>query len=204
MDLNQKEICAKFGADYIASERTFKMGIDLRITKMIADRFKNRRVLETCTGAGFTTIALARKASYVVTVEIDTAHLEQARQNVHKAGLLDRVKFLAGDVLDNDILNLCAPFDAAFLDPDWADSRTEHVYKFRQSNTQPPADTLLERIFDFTSDVAIVLPPHINRREFKGLPENECQEVYLGGSHELYCLYFGGLARSYGITKLEC
>jgi 16S rRNA G966 N2-methylase RsmD len=202
--LEPKEISAKFGDNYIANDRTFKMGIDLRITQHIAERFKDRIVLETCTGAGFTSIALASKASNVVTIEIDTLHLGQARQNVQKAGLFDRVKFVAGDVMDKDILVGCLPFDAAFIDPDWADSSSEHVYKFRQSNTQPPADKLLKRIFDFTSDVAIVLPPQINTQEFTGLPENECQEIYLGESHELYCLYFGKLARSFGITRLEC
>ena len=38
------------------------MGIDIRITSRIAKRFENRVVLETCTGAGFTTLSLAKAA----------------------------------------------------------------------------------------------------------------------------------------------
>lgn len=202
--MDPKEIFKKFGDNYIANDRTFKMGIDLRITQNIAARYKDRRVLETCTGAGFTSIALASEASFVVTIEIDPLHLDQARQNVQKAGLFDRVKFVSGDVMGKDILDECPSFDAAFLDPDWADDGSEHVYKFHQSNTQPPADKLLERIFEYTSDLAIILPPQINTQEFAGLPDHECQEIYLAGNHVLYCLYFGGLARSFGITRLEC
>ena len=53
-----EKIYIKFGDNYLADENTFMMGIDFRITSKIAERFKNRTVLETCTGAGFTTISV--------------------------------------------------------------------------------------------------------------------------------------------------
>ncbi len=203
MSSNRRDIRAKFGDDYVANSRTYTMGINYRFTRYIAKRFNGRRVLETCTGAGFTTIALAREAIHVVTVEIDPVHQEQARQNVEKAGLLDKVTFVAGDVLDNDILNGCPPFDSAFLDPDWAVNSPKHIYRFRYSNTQPPADTLLEIVLGMTSDVAIILPPLLDTRELEGLPRHERQALYLGESQELYCLYFDSLARSHGTTELR-
>ncbi len=203
MSSNRRDIRAKLGDDYVSNAQTYKMGINHRFTRCLAKRFNGRRVLETCTGAGFTTIALAREAVHVVTVQIEPVHQEQARQNVAKAGLLDKVTFVAGDVLDYDILDGCPPFDSAFLDPDWAVSGPGHVYQFRHSNTQPPADALLERIFSLTSDVAIVLPPLIDIRELVGLPKHERQELYLSESHELYCLYFGNLAHSHSTTELR-
>lgn len=180
------------------------MGIDYRFTKHMAERFRGRRVLETCTGAGFTTVALAREAIHVVTIEIDPVHQAQARQNVEKARLVDQVTFVLGNVLDEATLDRCPPFDTAFLDPDWAVSGPGHVYRFRQSNTRPPADDLLERALVLTPDVAIVLPPLVDPCELEGLPVHERQELYLGDSHELYCLYFGGLARSLRVTELRC
>ncbi len=33
--------------------------------------------------------------------------------------------------------------------------------------------------------------------------EDERQKLYLDGSHELYCLYFGELAVSFGETELR-
>jgi predicted O-methyltransferase YrrM len=95
-------IRAKFGQDYVADERTFVMGIDLRFTTQIAARFRDRQVLETCTGGGFTTIALANAAAHVITAEIDRAHHAQARQNVAKAGLTDRVTFVLADIMDEE------------------------------------------------------------------------------------------------------
>jgi SAM-dependent methyltransferase len=200
---NRKRVRVKFGDDYIANEQTFTMGIDHRLTKHMAERFRGRRVLETCTGAGFTTIALAREAAHVVTVEIDPVHQAQALQNVEKAGLLDQVTFVSGNVLGRGTLGGCPPFDSAFLDPDWAASGPDHVYRFWHSNTRPPADALLESALAWTPDVAIVLPPLVDTRELEGLPSHERQKLYLDGSHELYCLYFGSLARSNRVTELR-
>jgi hypothetical protein len=203
MSVDRREIRAKFGDAYIVNEQTFTMGIDHRFTKHMAERFDGRRVLETCTGAGFTTIALARAALQVVTIEIDPVHQAQARHNVEKAGLQDRVTYVTGDVLDKRILDGCPPIDAAFLDPDWAVSGPGHVYRFRQSNTRPPADALLETVLGLTPNVAIVLPPLVDTRELDGLPAHERQKLYMGESHELYCLYFGSLSRSHGATELR-
>ena len=58
--MDSQTIRDKFGNDFAADDHTFKLGIDQRFTKHIAHRFRRRNVLETCTGAGFTTIALAR------------------------------------------------------------------------------------------------------------------------------------------------
>jgi len=201
--VDTRAISAKFGDDYVATERTYTLGIDQRFTKHMAERFIGRRVLETCTGAGFTTIALARVATHVVTVEIDPAHQSQARRNLERAGLLNQVTFLAGDALAICNRQISPPIDAAFLDPDWAVSGQDHKYRFRQSNMRPPADQLLEAVFGLTDNVALVLPPQVDFAELQGLPEHERQRLYFGETHELYCLYFGALARTTGVTELR-
>ena len=52
-----------------------------------------------------------------------------------------------------------------------------------------------------TDNVAIVLPPLISVEEFEGLPKHELEKIYLGESHELFCLYFGDLIRFLGETE---
>ncbi len=196
-------IRAKFGDDYAADERTFVMGIDRRFAAHIAERFRDRMTLETCTGAGFTTIALARAARHVISVEIDPARQAQARWNVEKAGLADRVTFVLADVLDERMWEGLSPVNAAFLDPDWAITGPGHAHRFMRSSTQPPADALLARTLRATGNVAIVLPPQLNVREFEALPAHERQRLYLGESHELYCLYFGELAVAAGESEFH-
>ncbi len=203
MKTDSEAIRKKFGDNYFADDRTFKMGIDLRFTAHIADRFQGRNALETCTGGGFTTIALARVAARVITVEIDPAVQAQARKNVRTAGLSDVVTFISGDIMDKDVLKGIPKVNAAFLDPDWADADPGHRYRFIHSNTRPPADELLDMILKLTENVALVLPPFLDTREFTGLPAHECQKLYLGKNHELFCLYFGDLADCHGVTTLN-
>ena len=52
-----------------------------------------------------------------------------------------------------------------------------------------------------TENVAIILPPFIDPREFEDLPKNECEKLYIGESHELFCLYFGEFIRSLENTE---
>jgi SAM-dependent methyltransferase len=202
-DMEPGAIRAKFGQDYIATERTFVMGIDLRFTARIAARFRNRCVLETCTGGGFTTVALARAAAHVITVEIDPVHQTQARQNLAIAGLQDRVTFVLADIMNERTWEGFPRVEAALLDPDWAVTGPDHVHRFIRSTTRPPADALLERTFRATPNVALILPPLLDIHELNELPDHERQRLYLDQSHELYCLYFGDLAVSSGETELH-
>jgi len=200
--IDPQAIRAKFGDDYTATEHTHRLGIDIRITGRVARRFKGRHVLETCTGAGFTTIALAQVASHVTTVEIDPNHHAQAKANVAKARLSDRVTFIEGDALSVEVLRQAQDIDAAFLDPDWAVTGPDHVYRFLRSNMRPPADELLEKVLFRTQDVALVLPPFIDLQELKNLPAHELQTIYLEGAHALYCVYLGVLATTVGKTEI--
>ena len=93
--------------------------------------------------------------------------------------------------------------DAAFIDPDWAVTGPDHEYRFQRSNTQPPADMVLRNMLKITDNVAIVLPPFINTKEFEGLPKHEREKLYLGESHELFCLYFGSLIKSLDETEFH-
>ena len=197
------DIRNKFGDDFVATERTFRLGIDIRLTRRIAQRFRGRAILETCTGGGFTTIALAEVAARVVTIEIDAEHLAQARANVTRAGLEDKVTFVQGDALSDELLGSLQGIDAAFLDPDWAVTGLEHVCRFRQSNMRPPADVLLQKVLGMTEHVALILPPSIDLREIENLPPHELQTIYLEGSHALYCVYFGALAQTQGESELR-
>jgi hypothetical protein len=195
-------IRAKFAGDYTATECTYRLGIDARITERIAERFQDRNVFETCTGGGFTTIALARTAKRVMTVELEAEHQEQARKNLAKAQLLDRVHLIAGDCLSDAVLTRVGDVDAAFLDPDWALGGIGHVCRFRASNMRPPADLLLAKVLTLTAEIALILPPFIDLHELEGIPPHELQSIYLEREHALYCLYFGRLAKTFGKTEL--
>ncbi len=158
MNINPNAIREKFGGDYIADDRSFIMGIDQRFTKHFAERFIGLNVLETCTGAGFTTLFLARTARHVFTVEIDAAIQKKAIRNIKKAGLSSKVTFIFGNIQESEILKRVPAIEAAFVDPDWAVTGPDHKYRFQRSNTEPPADIVLKKILEIVENVAIVLP----------------------------------------------
>jgi len=199
--MSRSETIAKFGAEYVVDDYTFKMGIDLRFTTHLAQRFKDLIVLETCSGAGFSTISLARNVRHVYSVEIDSARVEMARKNVQIAGVAKKITFLHGDIMTKRILDGIPQIDSAFLDPDWADSSENPIYRFINSTTLPPADKLLQLIFTRTVNVTLIQPPFIDPVEFKDLPPHECESMYMNGRHELYALHFGQLARLKGNSE---
>jgi len=199
--IDKNKIYNKFGAEYLADNKTFLMGIDVRFTEHFAIRIQGMVVLETCTGGGFSTISLAKYAQHVYTVEIDKARMEEAKKNAEIAGVEDKVTFINGDILSKETQALLPSVEAAFLDPDWAVTGPNHQYKFIDSNTCPPSDTLLNLIFSKTSNVMLIQPPFINTDEFNKLPAHECEYLYLNNKHELFCLYFGRLARCIGISE---
>jgi len=201
--MNKNEIIEKFGNIYIVDDDTFKMGIDHRITTQIAKRFQNLNVLETCSGAGFSTISLARTAHRVTSIEINPINQNQAKQNILIAGLIDKVDFILDDALDFNILSSLPEIDAAFLDPDWNDKGPEHIYKFKDSNMKPPADQLLNTVFKITNNVAIILPPYIEENELISLPEFELQKIYIDGNLVLFCVYFGSIVKVIGNSEMR-
>jgi len=201
--IDKNKVYSKFGQDYIANDTTFLMGIDIRFTDHLASRLKNRVVLETCTGGGFSTISLANYARHVYTVEIDSLRINDAKRNAQIAGVENKITFINNDVLSKEVSELLPEIDAAFLDPDWAVSGIDHEYRFRNSNTRPPSDTLLDAIFSITRNVTLIQPPFIDPKEFEHLPPYECESLYLNGRHELFCLHFGDLVNVIGTSEYK-
>lgn len=199
--IEENKIYNKFGGDYVADSMTFLMGIDIRFTEHFATRIQGMVVLETCTGGGFSTISLARHAAHVYTVEIDKARMDEAKKNAQIAGVEEKITFINGDILSQETQVLLPGVEAAFLDPDWAVTGPNHHYRFIHSNTRPPSDKLLTLIFSKTTNVMLIQPPFINPDEFITLPAHECEYLYLDNKHELFCLYFGRLARLIGKSE---
>lgn len=84
---------------------------------------RRRRVLEIGTSNGISTIWLAAALQAtgapepLVSVERDADKLAQARANLERAGLIDRVRLLHGDATET-VAGLPGPFDCVFFDAD--------------------------------------------------------------------------------------
>jgi predicted O-methyltransferase YrrM len=84
----------------------------LRVFLQIA---KPRRILELGTAIGYSAIWLARSSqAQVTTIERDVERAEQARRNLQRAGLTERVELLEGDALE--LIEGLGTYDFIFLD----------------------------------------------------------------------------------------
>jgi len=202
--MNKKEsVIEKFGKEYTVDLDTLHMGIHHLLGDAVAKRFIGHKAcLDACLGAGLMTIALAKYVDTVIGVDVDPAHLEQAKQNVKIASIEHRTNLIQGDIMD--VLKMIQPIDSAFLDPDWArvgDNKENHVLSLSQM--VPPADLLLEEVFKKTRNVCLRLPKTFDLRLLDGLPQHETESIFLDGKLKFYCVYFGDLIHTEGKSELN-
>ena len=136
-------------------------------------------------------------------LESSSKRQKEAERNVAIAKVGDNVTFIRSDIFDLKIDSLATRIDAALIDPDWADTGSNHVYRFLDSTTRPPSDWILEYLSDYTENITLVQPPFIDKRDFEHLFPHELEMLHLSGNHELYCLHFGELLRTIGITEFR-
>jgi 23S rRNA U2552 (ribose-2'-O)-methylase RlmE/FtsJ len=77
----------------------------------------------------------------------------------------ENVKFILGDILNENVLNKITEFDAAILDPAWNDRIL--------SNMSPPADILFQVIYKRTKNIAFILPPETGNDTLSQFPSHE-------------------------------
>ncbi|WP_345248233.1 O-methyltransferase [Nibrella saemangeumensis] len=80
---------------------------------------KPRIILEIGTSYGYSTLWLAEAANtydgHVISLEMDAAKADYARQKIREAGLADRVEFVVGDALDY-LAKTAQTFDFVLVD----------------------------------------------------------------------------------------
>ncbi len=110
--------------DRVQTERSQKM-LNLEretaeiVSKLIINR-GSKNVLEIGTSNGYSTIWLAASVppdGLITSIERNPEKLRMARENLRRAGLLERTKLLEGDATEV-VAGLEGPFDAIFFDAD--------------------------------------------------------------------------------------
>ena len=203
--MEREKIIKKFGKEYQVDNETFIMGIHYLLGDHIAQRFKGYDVvLDTCCGAGFMSIALAKYVNQVIAVEINPKYLEQAKNNVKIADISSKIRFILGYILYNKTTKTIHNIDGFFLDPDWAavvEIKTTHTSKL--SSMQPPADRLFTEMSERTKNIALRLPKEIDLSELENLPSHELEKIYLDDDFKFYRAYFGKLAKEICNTEFR-
>lgn len=118
---------ARFGREHDAREtdharRLLNCGPETgQLLWILVRATRARRILEIGTSNGYSTLWLAWAAGgtggRVITIDRARAKVAMARQNLQRAGLLDRVTILEGTALEI-LRGLDGPFEFVFLDAD--------------------------------------------------------------------------------------
>ncbi len=203
--MDRDSILKKFGQEFVVTDDTYIMGIHRLFGEKLGARFQGlHRVLDACSGAGFTALAIARVVDTVVAVDINPAHIQLARENVCIAGLESKVEFIEGDLTDDTLWDKIGDIDGAQLDPDWAPPgahKKMHVSSLEEMS--PPADVLLRCALSRTENISCRLPKTIELSELDSFPPHEIEKNYLNEKFCFYTVYFGKLIREIGITELR-
>jgi 16S rRNA G966 N2-methylase RsmD len=192
--IDRAKVIKKFGHAFDVDDETYVMGVNHLLSENIAKRFiHHKAVLDTCCGAGFMSVAIAKYAGKVIAVDIDHNHLSQARNNATLASA-ENIDFVLGDILKILTNGKLQKIDAAFLDPDWAkpnSKKTAHVSML--SDMQPSAEILFNETSRMTKNICLRLPKEIDIAELKKLPPHELEPIHLDNELKFYCAYFGDL-----------
>ena len=127
-----------------------------------------KKILELGTLGGYSTIWLARALppnGKLITVEFDKHHAEVAQQNIHKAGLENKVDIRVGkaiDILPELIKNNEGPFDMIFIDAD-----------------KPPYTEYFQYAVQLSRPGTLIICDNVIR-EGKVLDKNETDEMVKG------------------------
>ena len=117
---------------------------------LLARAMGARRILELGTLGGYSTIWLARalpRGGRVVTLELEPAHADVARQNLRRANLARRVDVRVGpalDTLDQLIAEHVKPFDLVFIDAD--KPRIPDYYARALALTRPGSAIIVDNV----------------------------------------------------------
>ena len=110
--------------DRVETDRSRKMlNLERETAEIVSKLLLNRgskHVLEIGTSNGYSTIWLAASIQpdgLVTSIERNPAKLRMARENLNRAGLLDRTKLLEGEATEV-VAGLEGPFDTVFFDAD--------------------------------------------------------------------------------------
>lgn len=184
----------KFSKKVKADIASYEMANYEVIAEYMGKRLKTKVIVELCCGIGITAIQLA-KFSKVIAVDSNKEYIGYARYNSRLYKVEDKIDFIIGDAVDEELLKKIKA-TIAVLDPDWSASDDKSLHVAEISETQPTLDKLYNLVKkNITKNIAFRFPKTINIEKIKKIDECEIQKVFLKDKFMFYIAYFGKLIK---------
>lgn len=154
-------------------------------------------LLELCCAVGITLEQLAPLFQKSIGVDIDKGALEACKQNLLKAGLMDRAQLIQGDVRRVDVLKQLKADVVIYDIPYWYPQNYSHYSEEERDVTNPDLLELVTNIRKFISENIIIFAPREMSYEYfrELLGECEYQKIYIDQKHGRSFIFFGNLIK---------
>jgi len=182
----------KFSKQVYGDVDAFYMSCPEVVGKHIANRLKNfNSCVELCSAIGLLSVQLAKVMDKVCAIEINKERIKNAVKNAKLYEVSDKVVFIEGDVLDENLLK-SINVEVAILDPDWSkegDEKEIHVNDIEK--TQPS----WKEIFNLTNkyitrNIVSRIPKTWNFETLKEFGPCKLENIYWGGKFRFKIAYF--------------
>jgi trimethylguanosine synthase len=158
----------------------------------VAERLKKYQTcVELCTAVGAMAINIARYIPHVIGVDLDPQRIEDAKKNAKIYGVSDKVEFIVGDVLDEELLNSIKA-DVAILDPDWSTEGSEKSMHTIDIDSMQPSMRqmiLLTRKY-ITTNIVIRVPKHFTLETLSEFGPYELESIHIDDKLKFKVVYF--------------
>lgn len=163
-------------------------------------------VLEICCGVGGTTVFLAQYLPHVYAVDKNPLRIEAAKINAETFGVLDKITFIVGDALDEDVLKQAkqSGVKAIVTDVEWRNDLTKSLLETTPhiQETIPSTPPLHQKLTELvTPNIIMHMAANTSKEELKAMANCEIEEMYLDGIVKFINVYFGPLIKSSDVTQ---
>lgn len=137
----------KFSKNIFSDNDAFYMSTPEIVAEHIANQLaKYKTCAEMCCAIGMLSVQLAKKMDKVLAIDINKERIGNAKKNAKLYGVSEKIDFINGDVLDENLLKKLS-VDVAVLDPDWSKNETDKSLHVKNIDDTQPS---LKKMFGLT------------------------------------------------------
>jgi hypothetical protein len=182
---NAKE--RKIDPDFIFDEDDLRFCTNMHVAGYRASRLKCGKIVDVGCGIGIQAIEFAKTCGRVIAIDTDAHKLEYAKMNAAAAGV-SNIEFVHADALD--ALGNVKKADMVFWDPERPEGESERSL----DSLNPSFKELFSAAERITTDIAVELPPQIERSKIGA--DCELEYISVDGRLNRLVAYFGKLKKS--------
>ena len=176
--------------------------------KRIFEKLGKVNIFEVCGGVGGTTVFLAKRFPHIYSLDINPTRIKAAKINAETFEVLDKITFIRGDALDDEIIKQMKSKDigAVVSDVEWREDLSHSLAQTTPdiNKTIPNTPDLYKKLATIlTNNISMHMAANTDKDQLRELGKCEIEEMTYKGSVKFINVYFGGLINKVGTTQFQ-